>query len=112
MSDVRDKLRRKGQAPQGNGLESAAVEDRLAGQLPVLWSFLSATEHVDGTARETGTILVFVEGGLVKACVRDREVGEVAFVTGVGLENLLGRIEQGLDAGSLDWRAERQKGRR
>lgn len=84
--------------------------DELVQRFPNLWEFVSAAAFEDGAARQTGTVLLFTEAGRAKACLNDRECGEVAFVTGDTLSALLVNVEEGLAAEDLDWRPSRAKG--
>lgn len=79
---------------------------------PNLWAFVTAAAFEDGEPRQTGTLLLFLEQGRLKGCLNDRECGEVCFVTGSTLEDLLGRIEAGLGSSDLDWRTARRNGKK
>jgi len=84
------------------------------GHYPLLFEFLTETRFADGGARKTGTMLVFVDAGCLKACLSDREESLVAFVTSGSFEGLLDAMEGGLSHDSLDWRPAsggRRKGR-
>jgi hypothetical protein len=71
---------------------------------PTVWAFLSAlTWPEDGSPRVPGSITLFTEDGVWKAAVNDK-TGYVAFVSGRSPEGLLEAIEEGMEAGSLDWR--------
>lgn len=62
-------------------------------------------QGIGGKARRTGTVLVFAEDGKWKACVTDRDGGFYAFASNSDLQGLLISVDQGLRAGTLDWRA-------
>lgn len=76
-----------------------------------LLEHLSASAYPTGEERETGTILLFAEGGRLKACVSDRDQNAVAFVTGSGLLSLLSSVEDGLRDDTLDWRGQKKRQR-
>lgn len=71
---------------------------------PRLHEFLSCAVYDDGSARKTGTLLVFVDSGLLKACLSDRDVSQVAFASANSMAGLLEALEGGLLEESLDWR--------
>lgn len=78
---------------------------------PLLWSYLADATWDDGEGRETATLLIFTEIGVLKACLSDRERGLVTFRAGSSLEGLLEALETGLREGTTDWRPGR-KGKR
>lgn len=71
---------------------------------PTLVQFLSDATWEDGTSRLTGTCLLFAEDGAWKACLRDREVDAVAFVSAKTPGDLLGTVERLLASDACDWR--------
>ncbi len=75
-----------------------------ADEHPFLAAFLSKTTYEDSSPRKTGTLLVFVDQGALKACLSDRDVSEVAFISSGSFEALLDALEQGLREGELEWR--------
>jgi len=77
---------------------------------PSLWLFLTAVTYPEGDRRQTGTVLIFLDAGRLKACLSDRECGEVAFVSHATPDGLLEAVEAGLAGGGLDWRAAHKKG--
>lgn len=85
------------------------VDPAFARAHPALAGWLGETVDDSGKARETGTLLLFVDGGLLKCCLRDRTTGYVAFVSAGTLEALLGALEDGLRDGDLDWRESREQ---
>ena len=76
----------------------------LPSKFPALWEFMSHENFDDGTARMTGSLSLFLDDGALKVALNDREEGYVAFVSGSSLEDVLGALEEGLTADSLDWR--------
>ncbi len=77
-------------------------------ELPALWEFLAVSKWDDGEERTTGTALFFVEDGVVKLCLNDRDSDRVAFVTGSSAEEVLEAASAGLEGDALDWRASRR----
>jgi hypothetical protein len=97
---------KKRQGPAGTVVGGTVAEIcPMAIAYPNLYEFLTARSYEDQTPRTPGTLSLFVaqEGGL-RACLNDKDTGEVAFVTGGTLSDLM----YGADAvatGELgDWR--------
>jgi hypothetical protein len=74
---------------------------------PTLMEFISSASFQDGSSREGGSITWFLQDGLLKACLRDKTLGAVAFVSGSSLTALLKAMEQGLVSGKMEWRADK-----
>jgi hypothetical protein len=83
-------------------------KDEWAIDTPGLWEYLTAWTYADGSQRVTSTLTVFLEEGMVKVCLNDRDKGRVAFVSGRTVTKTLEALEEGLQEGSLDWRAQRK----
>lgn len=78
---------------------------------PSVIEFLSVSKWADGTSRSTGTIMVFMEAGLWKAWVNDRDACQACFLAAQTVQELLERVEEAVSTGKGDWRAQRGKGR-
>jgi len=74
---------------------------------PNLMAFLFDETYEDGTRRTTGTLLFFVQDGVFKACLNDRDCNRSAFLACSGPHEGCDAIEEGLVNDSLDWRAKR-----
>jgi len=90
-------------APAGAG--SGASDSTLAQACPALHEFLTLCQLPDGTARTPSTLLVFVDGGLWKACLHERDAGLNLWATGESLAQLWEELEARLTAPVVDWRA-------
>lgn len=78
-------------------------------------AYLCDTSWDDGSARETTTVLVFVEAGAFKVAINDRALARSAFLSADSLLGLLDAAELALREEELDWRAKKAtpgKGRR
>jgi len=104
--------RRAGPPTGGGGVVAAPEEDPLSRRFPLVFQFLTRTSYDDGQSRETGSITLFFDAGVVKACLNDKDASLAAFVSGEGLEGLLVSMEEGLAGDRLDWRPARKKGGR
>lgn len=96
--------------PEPGGVLRLTRNCPLGSRLPALWEFLTLTTWDDGTARETGAITLFLQDGLLKACLNDKDGHVVAFVSAEGLEALLEAMNRGLSEDVLDWRRARENG--
>lgn len=106
------KRREKGNA-KAKELSSSTpgtADEAFAKKYPALAEFLSLEEWDAETPRTRGTLTVFWEDGGWKAAINDRDAELVAFVAKRTFAELLGAIEKGLVADSLDWRGGRPKG--
>jgi len=103
-------LKRRG----GNADDEAGkgcADSGFEGDYPSLSDFLWSDRWPDDNSpRRLGTLTVFVEGGLWKACLNDRDQGMVAFGTSDTFLNLLQLLDDGLEQDRLDWRKAGQAG--
>lgn len=95
--------------------EAAAVDgilplgdEAFTKKYPTLAEFLTRVLWEPGQPREKGSVFVFIEDGMVKACVNDKDSLQVAFVSSVTFAGLWDAIEKGLAKDSLDWRLSTQ----
>lgn len=72
--------------------------------LPGLLEFLTITNYPDGSVRQRSTIGVFVEDGLVKVCLNDRDTSRTLWRSGQSLEDCLLSLEVALQEPGTDWR--------
>lgn len=103
------------QRPSGGGGGKASPGGELGdpwfiARFPALAEFLSAVQWDDGKRRVPGSLTLFVEEGLIKTCLNDKDGGNVCFLTADTLEGLLGSLEKGLVEGGLDWRRSKPMG--
>lgn len=105
-------VRKRDIAVSTSGVDLDLGGCELGKRLPLLVEFLSESRYADGSPRVLPTLTLFVEPGLLKACLNDRDQSMVAFVTGSSLLGLLEALETGLEADSLDWRQSGQSTRK
>lgn len=97
------------------GTAAVPVEDGGKGVLskyPSLAEWLAVAVWPDGSARETGTIMVFCEEGRWKAWLHDRDAGEGCFCSADTPTGLFAALEAMLSTGKGDWRPDKKGGRR
>lgn len=99
------KWERRKESPAGEAVAGGELCDPVfVRAAPSLAEFLTVRSYDDGTPRQPGSLIVFVEGGQVKLCLSDRAEGLVAFVTAATLSDALLKASQALEEGTLDWR--------
>jgi len=91
----------------GQKKEALLEDSDFTSLLPALSEHLILTQYMDGTPRQTSTLLIFVDEGVLKLCLSDREVGRTCFVTGRTFEEALKTLDAGLVDDTLDWRTKR-----
>lgn len=101
--------------PSGNGsggVSSTATPSpgKLLTDYPTLLEFLTLRMWEDGSPRQPGTLLIFVDSGTWKACLKDKNGPRVCFVSSSDLDMLFLTVEDGLSQDNLDWRADRPQG--
>lgn len=98
------------QANGGSG--QSLVGGDAASYFPVTWEWLTSEQYDDGSARETSTLLIFVEDGCVKLCFNDRGGDRKLWATGRDALAALTALEGMLATGAGEWRAANGKGRK
>jgi len=101
--------RPSGAAANGGGSKPLVGGD-AARDFPSVWEWLSSEQYDDGSARQTATLLVFVEEGRVKLCLNDRDGHRKAWVSGSDPLEAFLSLEQCLSTGAVDWRSDAKKG--
>lgn len=96
--------RKPAESPDGVHL-GQLLSCEFGSQFPSLWSFLTDIEFDDGTARQTGTVLLVVDDARAKVWLNDRAEGLSCWVSGSTLLDALESADRGLRNGGLDWRA-------
>lgn len=74
---------------------------------PCLYSYLFDETYEDGARRTTATLLFFVERGILKVCLNDRDTGRCVFHAATSVMGALDGLEVGLSEETLDWRQRR-----
>lgn len=104
MALTRPSVSRNGTA----GTSASADLGAWSKSLATLAEFLSPGQFADGTSREGGTLLLFQDGNMWKACLHDRTAGASGFVSASTPEGLLKACDAALAGNSVDWRADRK----
>jgi hypothetical protein len=100
-------LRRR--SPQDNGRVSYStmIGGDFGKLFPHLLEFLCQSEWEADAPRLTGTVLLCVEDGRLKAWLHDRDAKESLWVSGMDLDDLLATSEQALSSGVGEWRKDK-----
>lgn len=96
-------------APDGSAV---VLPEKDREKFPALVEFLSLTKYSDGSSRQPGTVMLFVDAGRLKACLNCKDEGLVAFVTLEGIGDAMARLERAITDGRCDWRKARDRGGR
>jgi len=101
------------QEPSKNGAAGSSVgELDLVGfgeAFPALWEFMTLARWESGKARVLGSLTLFVESGLVKCCVNDKDRRLMAFVGASGLLAVLEEVEKQLQEDCVSWRPSKDR---
>lgn len=100
-------------ADKANGAH--VVTTRVTGMLDKLEAvreYLTSEKYPDGSSRERSTIMLFVETGVVKVCLTDRDQSRQMWRAGQSLEECLQELEDALQSNVQDWRAQNYSGKK
>lgn len=78
---------------------------------PAVMEYLTADQWPSGGVRVTSTVLVFVEDGVWKACLHDRQDGSTLWVSSGSMPGLMSVLEATLASGQAEWRKARRSGK-
>lgn len=98
-------LRRRLETGSPAGTPGGMVVCPLLDAVPGVREMLTETRYPDGSPRQTSTLLVFLEEGIVKCCLNDRDQAQTAWASGGSVADCLGALEAGLQRDSLQWRS-------
>lgn len=102
-------LRKRVASQGGSGAAGGLAVCPVLDAVPGLREMLVETRFPDGSPRLTSTLLLFVEDGIVKVCLHDRDQGQTAWASGVSVGDCLEALEGGLQADTLSWKASWKK---
>lgn len=80
---------------------------RLTGILvdcPAVAEYLTVDRYPDGSPRERATLSLFMEDGVVKACLSDRDQGRTLWRSSYGVEEAIMALDGAIADGTADWR--------
>jgi hypothetical protein len=92
----------------GDGQGPGKLNDEASGHLkklaPALWEFLTHDAYEDGEKRETGTMLVMKDDGVLKGWLNDRDNLKTCWVSGDSWDGLLRAAEKVLGDPGAIWK--------
>jgi hypothetical protein len=99
-------LRKRDQRLSAGSGEPATGSCSIMSSLPGLMEMLLSQTYPDGSRRVPSTLLLFVDGGMVKACLNDRDQGLAAWSSGDSVTTCLQAMEKALVGDTLEWRVQ------
>jgi len=91
----------------GAKINKPLVMSAWSESFPMLWDYLTTSVYDGGESRLTSSLTIFVQDGVLKACVNDRDLDRSAFFTGETMEDLLISVDDSLREDDCDWRVKR-----
>lgn len=79
-------------------------DDWLIANCPLLIDYLTNVKYDDGSVRELSTLNIFIQDGLFKVAVNDRDAEASLYASGETLQLALAAAESRLNANVPDWR--------
>lgn len=106
-------MKRPDAAKPALGTKGLARDKHAMDHYPCLVEFLSDDQWDDGTSRTPGSLTLFIEDGIWKACLNDRDASASMYVTGDNAVACMKSLETRLNGGTAaDWRAWKKKGKK
>lgn len=105
MEEVMSFLERVAKTQRGKPEAKETADPWMEEQCQAVMEYMTAREWPDGEERETSTLLLFVEDGVFKACLNDRENERGLWATSETLRGSIEALEARLRGGKADWRA-------
>ena len=103
-------LKRRVASPEGGTVVAGLSVCPVLDAVPGVREMLVESRYPDGSNRLNSTLLLFVEAGVVKVCLHDRDQGQTAWASGAGVGDCLEALEAGLQGDTLNWKASYKKG--
>lgn len=103
-------MKRPDQPVAGQSNTGPLVDPVFAKRCPNLFAFLTDDMWEDGTERETSTLLIFADGGVLKAWLNDRALARSLWVAGATIQGLLDALNEAVVDPKAGWRAADARG--
>lgn len=84
------------------------VDHEFLGKFPILHTFLTRSLDDGGKPRKLATLFVFVEDGLWKGCLHERQNSLSLWGAGESFIGVLDCLEGRLAGGRAEWRRDRR----
>jgi len=85
-------------------VEADFCDPQWAKSLPALTEYLTATKYDGGQGRVTSTLLLFLENGVLRLCLNDRDNNRSTFMSGETVDMALHALDAALSSDTADWR--------
>lgn len=99
-----DRLKKVLKKMEGSGKPAAVKDPAFAKLYPTLWDFLTVTV-IDGEARETATMNLFLHQGDLKSFLNDRQTRQSLCVTSDTVQGVFEALEAALASDNPGWRS-------
>lgn len=73
-------------------------------EFPSLHEYLTQAKWDDGSLRTTSTLLIFIDQGVLRLCLNDRENSRSCFFTAAEFGEGMAKLESALATGKVEWR--------
>lgn len=104
-------LRRQASAESG-GIPQGVQADTFTSRYPAVSEYMTAFTWPGGEARLTSTLMIFVDHGGVKVCLKDREAMASVWVCARGVDEAMDLLEAAVASGRAEWRPDAAKRKR
>ena len=98
-------VKRPTDSQSGASLRATLAEDKVLSKYPALLSYLADTTYDDGAARETSAFSLFLDDGVWKGALNDKDLRRSLYVTGLTFTEVLIALDKQCQAPNADWRA-------
>lgn len=85
--------------------QAVASDEKFLRKYPEITAYLSDTSWEDGAAREPSALSVFIEGGMFKVAMNDKDLRRSLYISGVTFEAAMASLETALGKSQADWRS-------
>jgi hypothetical protein len=86
------------------GVEAMFCDEIFAEAHPTLFAFLAFSHDDEGKPRTTSTLMIFIEGGVAKACLKERDHDRTLWASAPSLLEVFSSLEKRLNDSPVDWR--------
>lgn len=100
-------LKKSDQRVRVDGVASKLDDNDTKSLFPTLWDYMTQDRWDDGTPRETSSLLIFAQDGMLKAMLRDRENGQCLWTAGVSVATVMFQLDTALNDPNADWKADK-----
>lgn len=88
------------------------ADDWLIEHCPTVVEYLTSGKYPDGSIRDTSTLTFFVDEGMLKAALNDRDSQHTLYATAPTLQEALLSLEKRVNDANADWRPWKRKSKR